>query len=412
MLEDGYYYNGTWYPGWGDAEDGYYYNGTWYPGYETEDMYEREGPEQEDLMWWQLHHPRWSGRDGAAGQDWSPYSPGVPQRPPYAQVPPLVLPGSDPAARHSPQLQLLQRLRPELQAQGRAPHLQHQRGASRFGFLFNNRGRAGPQTQETKQAFKPPASPNQQRPNVSKPTTSAVSGATSCTRSGKASTPSTGEAAVEVETATSRICSPRKARRSDKPKRVAANREAGGKIRWSPPLHLPPPFGAPAVCKRTSSTVETKPRPSQVWAPWGRASLPWSRRESKWAVRRRWASSEGPPVQPARPVPEHGHGDGGYRHSVPGGPHAGRRAASLPAAQVPTGEAREEADVPAASGARLHRRGHHGRDGHVGAGREERLPGGQARGQRWTLGLEGRPQSRADQSRPSRVTAPRHHLRS
>ncbi|KAK3766410.1 hypothetical protein RRG08_056084 [Elysia crispata] len=166
MLEDGYYYNGTWYPGWGDAEDGYYYNGTWYPGYETEDMYEREGPEQEDLMWWQLHHPRWSGRDGAAGQDWSPYSPGVPQRPPYAQVPPLVLPGSDPAARHSPQLQLLQRLRPELQAQGRAPHLQHQRGASPFGFLFNNRGRAGPQTQETKQAFKPPASPNQQRPNV------------------------------------------------------------------------------------------------------------------------------------------------------------------------------------------------------------------------------------------------------
>ncbi|GFN88001.1 hypothetical protein PoB_001450700 [Plakobranchus ocellatus] len=84
--EDGYFHNGTWYPGLEDMmEGGYYYNGTWYPGYEREDYYEREGPEQEDLMWWQLHHPRWSGINDV-GNKYIP--PGV-QPPPYVQVPPL-----------------------------------------------------------------------------------------------------------------------------------------------------------------------------------------------------------------------------------------------------------------------------------------------------------------------------------
>ncbi|GFS26167.1 Pneumococcal surface protein C [Elysia marginata] len=136
MMEDGYFYNGTWYPGYGDLEDGYYYNGTWYPGYETEGVYEREEPEREDLMWWQLHHPRWSG------QDTSWYSSGIQQRPPYVQVPPLTLPNAGrPAPQWSPtpKLTLLQQLRSKTPSQSTGEQVQRQSDANPLASVYRNR---------------------------------------------------------------------------------------------------------------------------------------------------------------------------------------------------------------------------------------------------------------------------------
>ncbi|RUS88913.1 hypothetical protein EGW08_003352 [Elysia chlorotica] len=152
-MEDGYYYNGTWYPGWGDAEDGYFYNGTWYPGYEAEDAYEREGPEQEDLMWWQLHHPRWSGQGGGP----------VLNRPPYAQVPPLSMPGADPSAAR---LQLLQRLRPGPNMDNYASQFQRQSGPGAFSFLSNYQKTNGLQPRPVDSGSKPPAPPTPAQRNV------------------------------------------------------------------------------------------------------------------------------------------------------------------------------------------------------------------------------------------------------
>lgn len=96
--EDGYFYNGTWYPGVQDWEEGGYYNGTYYPGEEdAEDAYYyngtrySEGEEIEDgqermghkgmMLWQQPYHPGWkdAGANNVQNNKQQPVSVHYPQ---------------------------------------------------------------------------------------------------------------------------------------------------------------------------------------------------------------------------------------------------------------------------------------------------------------------------------------------